>query len=156
MRGPDPDTHSNTAQGSRCPAREGLSSPLSTSTPSYPPAFNQTQLFMSKDSSSRAQVWRPSVPSSIPPSVHSFVPSFIHLSALPILKCEDNDHACPTGMACGLPPGERRSSQLHSSALPMTRANGGQRNLADGAGNTASALSLHSKNQTLLCQQRSV
>ena len=36
-------------------------------------------------------------PSSIPPSVHSFVPSFIHLSALPILKREDSDRACPTG-----------------------------------------------------------
>ena len=42
-------------------------------------------------------------------------------------------------MACGLPPGERRSSQLRLSALPTTGANGGQRNLADGAGNKASA-----------------
>ena len=89
-------------------------------------------------------------------SFHPFLPLFIHpsvrslphLSALPILlKNEDNDRVCPTGMACGLPPGERRSSQLCSSALPKTGASGGQANLADGAGNKASASSLHSEKQ---------
>ena len=83
------------------------------------------------------------------PFLHLFIHSFIHLSVPPFLhlKNEDSDHACPTGMACGLPPGERRSSQLCSCALPKTRANGGQINLADGAGNKVSASSLHSKKQ---------